>query len=81
MKVLMKTDKFIKIAFFIEETDTKNYIVVAGTKENVDAKSLELIAKTLIDFEVVKAEFNLYNLFISEKQIKLANTLQQAQTK
>lgn len=63
-----------QIAYFCK-INGKNKLVIAKTKEFITPEVMKEITDILIDFELVKDDFAVYNVFINEKQMKLADKL------
>jgi hypothetical protein len=62
------------VAFFYEVKE-KNKIVIAYTKQAINPDDFVLILSNLIDFEIVKDKFGVFDLFVTEKQINLIKNL------
>jgi len=71
-KVLFKSEKsdFVKLAFFTIVGDF-NKLVIVSTKEKLDEQKMLDISNFLIDFKIVKDEFAIFNIYITDKQIAL----------
>ena len=75
-EVLFASEKseFKKIAYFFE---TENYwkvqkkLVIVWTKEELELEEMKKIADYLIEYQIVKEEFYVYNVFINPTWIKL----------
>ena len=75
-EILFKSDNsdFKKIAFFTVIGDY-NKLVVVSTKENITTDEMGDIANLLIDNEIVKDEFAVFNIYIKQTQLNLYNKL------
>jgi len=65
---------FQKITFITVIWDY-NKLVIVSTKENISEEEMCDIANILIDNEIVKDEFNVFNIYITAKQVTLAHKL------
>jgi hypothetical protein len=78
-----KDSDFKKLAYFkeVELVNREGWkykvtrLVIVATKELVSEETLVHISDVLIDNEIVKDDFAVYNIYVTDKQVNLVNKI------